>query len=49
MIAVTIADDGADELLEALYATPLSESLKARFWDELFDTPSLHAGPEGVT
>jgi hypothetical protein len=46
---VAIANDGCDELLEAIWSTPLSAELKERLWDELFDLPHFHGGPEGIS
>lgn len=47
--AIEIACGGVDSLCDALKATPLSDDLQTRLWDELFSSPSLHGRKEGVT
>ena len=46
---IEIEDGGVGQLLEALSAAPLSESLKELLWTELLDAPGLNSGPDGVT
>jgi hypothetical protein len=48
-VPLTFDDTGADDLIEALAATPLSHSLKRLLVAELFDSPLLNKSPAGVT